>query len=61
MEEGSTAAAAAAIAAGANALAPTAAAEAEALLECLSELLPTLEEALGMTDEVPRSFRVQDG
>lgn len=38
--------------AGANALAPSAAAEAEALLECLGELLPTLEEAFGMTRHV---------
>lgn len=56
MEDGNTAgaAAAAAAAAGANALAPSAAVEAESLLTCLAELLPTLEEALGMTDEVRR-------
>lgn len=45
-------AAAAAVAAGVNALAPSAAAEAEAILECLSGLLPMLEEALRMTAKV---------
>lgn len=46
------AAAAAAAAAGANTLAPSAFAEAESLLECLAELMPTLEEAFGLADEV---------
>ncbi|CAN0489271.1 unnamed protein product, partial [Ectocarpus sp. 8 AP-2014] len=46
------AAAAAAAAAGANTLAPAAFAEAESLLECLAELMPTLEEAFGLADEV---------
>lgn len=45
-------AAAVAVAAGLNALAPSAAAEAEAILECLSGLLPLLEEALRMTAKV---------
>lgn len=52
IEDGNTGAAAAAAAAGANALTPSAAAEAESLLKCLTELLPTLEEALGMADKV---------
>lgn len=45
-------AAAAAVAAGLNALAPSAVAEAEAILECLSGLLPVLEDALRMTAKV---------
>lgn len=49
---GGSVAAVAAAAAGANALAPEAKAEAEALLECLSELLPILGEALEMTTKV---------
>lgn len=48
----SAAVAAAAAAAGANTLAPSAIVEAEALLECLADLLPILEEALGMTSKV---------
>lgn len=46
------AAAVAAAAAGVNAIAPSATAEAESLLECLTELLPVLEEAQAMTDRV---------
>lgn len=44
--------------AAANTLAPSAKAEAERLLECLLEVLPTLEEALSMTDKVCAVHRV---
>ncbi|CAN0417623.1 unnamed protein product, partial [Ectocarpus fasciculatus] len=54
------AAAAAAAAAGANALAPSAFAEAESLLECLAELMPTLEEAFGLADELSECSSTQD-
>ncbi|CAN0471200.1 unnamed protein product, partial [Ectocarpus sp. 8 AP-2014] len=57
--EGNDAAAAAA-AAGANTLAPSAFTEAESLLECLAELMPTLEEAFGLADELSECSSTQD-
>ncbi|CAN0475532.1 unnamed protein product [Ascophyllum nodosum] len=54
------AAAAVAAAAGPNALAPSAVDEAETVLECLSSLLPALEEASRMAAKLPECSNTHD-